>query len=74
MFFAVDFANQIPELLKMVFDNIIQIHINCKLVDAHNIGNLLNVSWCSYRTKVDLPSLAALFGILKNSPQYFEIF
>jgi hypothetical protein len=35
---VVDFANQIRELLKVVFDNVVQIGINCQLVDTHNIG------------------------------------
>ena len=37
MFLVIDFPNQFPELLKMVFDNIIQIRINRELVDAHNV-------------------------------------
>lgn len=34
---VVDFANQFPELLKMVFDNVVQIRINRELVDTHNV-------------------------------------
>lgn len=35
---VVDFANQFPELLKVVFDNVVEIRINCQLVNAHNVG------------------------------------
>src|SRR5690606_11496467 len=37
VFLVINFLNQLPELLKMVFDNIIQIRINRELVDAHNV-------------------------------------
>ena len=36
--FVIYFLNQFPELLKMVFDNIIQICINREFVNTHNIG------------------------------------
>src|SRR5690606_31353100 len=34
--FVIDFLNQLPKLLKMVFDNVIQIRINRQFVDTHN--------------------------------------
>lgn len=34
---VIDFLNQLPELLKMVFDNVIQIRINRQFVDTHNV-------------------------------------
>ena len=35
---VVDFANQFPELLKMVLDNVVEIRINRQFVNSHNIG------------------------------------
>src|SRR5690606_11765032 len=34
---VIDFLNQLPELLKMIFDNVVQIRINRQLVNAHNV-------------------------------------
>ena len=35
---VVDFANQFAELLKVVFDNVVEIRINRQLVNAHNVS------------------------------------
>ena len=34
---VINFLNQFSELLKMVFDNVVQIRINRELVNAHNV-------------------------------------
>jgi hypothetical protein len=35
---VVGFPNQLPELLKMIFYNVVQIRINRQFVNAHNVG------------------------------------